>query len=131
MHCNSTMDGFIEAFRRYAELDGRSSRSEFWWFAGMNTLFGIVAMMIDRGLFPEAKAGRGPVALLYALIVASPSLAVSVRRLHDSGQSGWWMLMSVVPLIGQLVLFGMFVHESDAGENEYGPEPRPHPALTA
>jgi uncharacterized membrane protein YhaH (DUF805 family) len=125
------MDGFIEAFRRYAELDGRSSRSEFWWFAVMNTLFGIVAMMIDHGLFPESKAGRGPIALLYGVIVASPLLAVAVRRLHDSGQSGWWLLMSVVPLIGQLALFGMFVNESEAGENEYGPEPRAQPVLTA
>jgi uncharacterized membrane protein YhaH (DUF805 family) len=74
------------------------------------------------GLFPESD--RSVLALIYQLAVLLPALAVSVRRLHDTGRSGWWLLISFVPLLGGLVLFIFLVLDSQAGLNQFGPDPK-------
>ena len=68
--------------------------------------------------------GAGVLVSLYALVLLLPSLAVGARRLHDTGRSGWWLLIGLVPLIGSIVLIIFFVLDSQPGDNPYGPNPK-------
>lgn len=109
---------FIEVFQKYADFGGRAKRSEFWSFAIVDTIIRIalfvLALQVSWWLLALLS--------LYGLVVFIPGWAVTVRRLHDTGRSGWWLLLSLVPL-GVLVLFIFYLMGSD-GDNEYGPEPR-------
>ncbi|ELR64794.1 Hypothetical protein C942_01882 [Photobacterium marinum] len=73
---------------------------------------------------PGAAEGAGAIGAVYSLIVLVPAIAVGVRRLHDTGRTGWWMLIGLIPLIGFLVLLYFFVLDSNPGSNEYGPNPK-------
>jgi uncharacterized membrane protein YhaH (DUF805 family) len=90
-----------------------------------NTLITIVLGIIDgvTGLV-SAEAGIGLLSGLYTLAVLIPSIAVSVRRLHDTNRSGWWLLISLVPLVGAIVLLVFLVLDSQPGENQYGSNPK-------
>ena len=112
------MNWYVEVLKKYAVFSGRASRTEFWMFALISFIVCIVLSILDAIL--------GTVGLLYslyALAVLLPSLAVSVRRLHDISKSGWWVLISLVPVIGSIVLLIFFVLESKEGTNQYGPNP--------
>ncbi|MCZ2497319.1 DUF805 domain-containing protein [Xylophilus sp. Kf1] len=97
---------------KYAEFTGRASRSEFWWFVLFNLLVSIAAAEIHPTL-----------SLVVTLALLLPSCAVSVRRLHDIGRSGWWLLLQFVPLIGFLVLLFWHVQPSEPQDNAWGPPP--------
>jgi len=116
------MKWYIEALRKYAVFHGRARRREFWLFTIINTLIGLVLASFD-GTF-QASGGYGAVSGLYALGTLIPSLAVSVRRLHDTDRSGWWLLLSLVPFIGCLILFVVWLLAGDQAVNRYGPNPR-------
>ena len=92
---------------RYVEFDGRSRRSEYWWWA---------LMMFVCGFIPIVN-------FVVALGGFIPSMAVCVRRLHDTGRSGWWLLLVLVPLVN-LVLIYFYIQDSQPGTNEYGPNPK-------
>lgn len=95
-------------FSKYADFSGRASRAEFWWWA----LFGVVAYLV--ALFVD------PVVFLVLILgMFLPTLAVSIRRLHDSDRSGWWYLLSFVPF-GGLILFIFYLQSSSTGVNSYG-----------
>lgn len=113
------------ALKRYAEFEGRSRRKEYWYFVLFNIIFSLFAFWLDTalGLFNE-EYFTGPIQSLYALAVFIPGLAVAVRRLHDVGKSGWFLLISLIPLIGAIWLLVLFATESDNGENKYGSDPR-------
>jgi len=112
---------YLLALKKYAQFEGRSRRSEFWFFALFNLIIGLILGVIDTllGLF-------GILSILYGLAVLIPGLAVGVRRLHDIGQSGWLMLIGLVPFLGALVLLILFVMDSKPGENQYGENPKDH-----
>ncbi|KQM71323.1 DUF805 domain-containing protein [Xylophilus sp. Leaf220] len=95
--------------KKYVDFSGRASRSELWWFF----LFQILAYLVS-GLIHNV------VYMVVVLALLLPSLGVGVRRLHDVGRSGWWLLISVIPLVGGLVLLYWMVQPGDAGSNEYG-----------
>lgn len=105
-------------------FSGRACRSEYWMFFFFNTIIQIMLAYLDvaAGL-ADAERGAGPVLALYCLAVLIPTVAVSVRRLHDTGHSGWWMLLGLIPLIGTIVLLFFMVRASQPGPNEYGPNP--------
>ena len=112
---------------RYADFEGRARRREYWMFALFNVVVavGFVAVAGVLGLVSEILAGLFFLLYyLYALAVLVPSLAFTVRRLHDTGRSGWWVLVSVVPFVGGFVLLYFMVVEGDAGPNAYGPDPK-------
>jgi uncharacterized membrane protein YhaH (DUF805 family) len=111
------MNWYLEALKKYAVFRGRARRREYWYFM----LFSVLAM----ALF-EIVGGRtgGILLVVYALLLFLPSLAVSVRRLHDTNRSGWWLLINMVPFIGAIVLFVFLVLDSQRGENQYGPNPK-------
>ena len=117
------LDYFKLALSRYAEFDGRSRRSEYWYFALFVTIIGMVWGFVVGIL--AGVIGEWALMLSYIPTIAFfvPNLAVAVRRLHDVGRSGWWLLISLT-IIGIFVLLYWYVQDSEPGVNEYGPNPK-------
>jgi uncharacterized membrane protein YhaH (DUF805 family) len=113
------MQYFTDALKKYADFDGRATRTQFWMFLLFNLIFQVVllvlAQFIDIGV---ALLG------IYGLALMIPTLSINARRLHDTGRSGWWQLLVFVPIIGPIVLLVFYVTESQ-GDNQYGPRPTP------
>lgn len=107
--------------QKYADFSGRARRSEYWYFVLFGILTYIVAGLADM-LF--VKLIGFPILIWVAMLaMLVPSIAVVVRRLHDTSRSGWWMLLSLVPIASIVVLVFMFL-DSTPGTNEYGPNPK-------
>ena len=119
------MNWYLKVLKQYAVFSGRARRKEYWMFVLFNTIFAIVAMILDNilGIAPEL-IGAGPLYGLYILVMIIPSLAVAVRRLHDIGKSGWMFLIAFIPLIGGIWLFVLLVTDSKPGDNQYGQNPK-------
>lgn len=118
------MEWYLLAFRKFAEFKGRSPRKEYWMFTLFNLLIALGLGML-AGLVGGKEGGLTDVVSgLYTLVVFVPSLALSVRRLHDIGKSGWWMLITLIPLVGPLIMLFFMVKDSQPGTNEYGPNPK-------
>ena len=111
------MDTYVEVLRKYAVFSGRAPRLEFWLFTLINV---VVALVL--GILGVLVAWIVYLEVLFALAVLIPSLAVTVRRLHDTGRSGWWYFVVLIPLIGLIVLIIFLVQGSDQ-DNEHGPRP--------
>jgi len=119
------MNWYIEALKKYAVFGGRARRKEYWFFALFNIIISIVLAVIDgvTGSF-SAEAGVGLLGGIYTLAVLIPGIAVSVRRLHDTDRSGWWLFIALIPLIGAIVLLVFMVQDSKPGQNQYGANPK-------
>ncbi len=119
------MNWYLGVFKKYAMFGGRARRMEYWYFILFNFIVSFVLGVIDAmtGSF-SAEAGIGLLGGLYALAVLLPSVAVSVRRLHDTDHSGWWLLIALIPLIGAIVLLVFMVQDSKPGANQYGANPK-------
>jgi uncharacterized membrane protein YhaH (DUF805 family) len=126
--------GFGEAVKsfwsHYSKFKGRSRRSEYWWIQLFLVLTNLAVAAIDLFLMNGdvdrfiANGGGGIVGLIWILVTIVPALAVLVRRLHDTGKSGWWALIGFVPLVGGIVLLVFTVLDSDAGGNKFGESPK-------
>ena len=118
------MNWYLEVLKKYAVFNGRARRKEYWSFFLFNILVSILLAVIDMAIGSfNAEAGMGLLGGIYALAVLIPSIAVSVRRLHDTGRSGWWLLIALVPIIGVIVLV-IFMLQDSKPENQYGPNPK-------
>jgi uncharacterized membrane protein YhaH (DUF805 family) len=119
------MNWFIAALKNYAVFSGRSRRSEYWYFVLFYVIIYIVLAFVDgaTGTY-SARSGAGLFTTIFALGLLIPSLSVSVRRLHDTDRSGWWLLIGLIPLIGAIVLIVFFVQDSGEGTNRFGPNPK-------
>jgi uncharacterized membrane protein YhaH (DUF805 family) len=116
---------YLQALKKYAVFSGRSRRMEYWYFVLFNIIVSIVLGVIDGLLGTSGSyAGAGLLSGIYGLAVLIPSLAVTVRRLHDIDRSGWWILIALVPLIGVIVLLVFALLEGTPGDNQYGPNPK-------
>jgi len=113
------MNWYIEVLKKYAVFSGRARRTEYWIFFLFNF---IIAFAL--GFIEGLVKGPGVLGALYSLAVLIPSVAVGVRRLHDTNRSGWWLLISLIPLIGAIVLIVFTVQDSQPDENPYGPNPK-------
>jgi uncharacterized membrane protein YhaH (DUF805 family) len=115
---------FTDAIRRvlsqYVGFTGRARRSEFWYWTLFQIIVGIIASILDRAAFDR---NNGAFSVIVGLALLLPSLAVAVRRLHDSGRTGWWLLIGLIPVIGTIVLIIFYVQDSQ-GDNQYGPSPK-------
>ena len=119
------MNWYIEVLKKYTEFSGRSRRKEYWYFALFNVIITIILTMLDTALGTlNELTGYGVFNTAYSLAVLLPSLGVSIRRLHDIGKSGWWLLIGLIPLIGAIILIVFFIKDSQPGENQYGPNPK-------
>ena len=119
------MNWYLDVLKKYAVFSGRARRKEYWMFFLFNLIITVVLILIDSlmGTF-SPQAGLGLLSGLYSLAVLIPSIAVTVRRLHDTGRSGWWILIGLIPIIGTIVLLIFMVLDSQPGENQYGPNPK-------
>ena len=119
------MNWFLVVLKKYATFSGRAQRAEYWWFYLISTLIIIGLSLIDQatGTLDE-ETGMGLLTTLYSLAILIPSIAVGVRRLHDTGRSGWWLLIGLIPVLGSIVLIVFFVLDSEPGENAYGANPK-------
>ena len=118
------MSWYLEALKKYAVFGGRSRRKEYWYFLLFNIIVAIVLAWIDALLGTFSSSGIGVLSGIYGLAILLPSLAVTVRRLHDIDRSGWWILINLFPLIGSIVLLVFAVSEGTPGSNRYGPNPK-------
>jgi uncharacterized membrane protein YhaH (DUF805 family) len=119
------MKYYLQALSNYANFTGRARRKEYWMFLLFNMIFAFIAMIIDNILGRAApELGYGVVYVLYALAVFIPGLAVTVRRLHDVGKSGWMYFIVLIPIIGAIWLLVLLVSEGDQTRNEYGENPK-------
>lgn len=117
------MKWYLKVLKQYADFKGRARRKEFWMFTIFNTIFAGIAMALDN-ITGLAEMGPGPIYGLYGLAMLIPSLALMVRRMHDIGKKGTMLLVGLIPIIGGIWLFLLFIKDSAQGDNAYGANPK-------
>lgn len=117
------MDLYLDVLKKYAVFTGRSDRKECWMFILFNFIITFTLSYIGGFLGSGIGALISMLVLLYCFAVFLPSVGVSIRRLHDTGRSGWFMLIGVVPIIGSIILIVLMAMDSQPGDNQYGPNP--------
>lgn len=118
------MNWYLKVLKQYADFKSRASRTEYWMFVLFNLIFASVAMIIDNVLgIAFAGTGIGIFYSLFAVALLIPCLAVTVRRLHDIGKSGRFILLALIPVVGTIWLFVLLAKKSTPGENKYGENP--------
>ena len=120
------MSWYIEVLKKYFVFSGRARRSEYWYFVLFNFLISIALTAADFALgnIDLETGGTGLISTIYSLAVLIPGLAVSVRRLHDTDRTGWWLLIAFIPVIGAIALLVFFFQDSQQGNNQYGDYPK-------
>jgi uncharacterized membrane protein YhaH (DUF805 family) len=119
------MTWFISAVKKYAVFRGRSRRKEYWYFVLVAVLASGLLRLVDTalGLNFGDRSTYGALQSLWWLVLLIPSLAVAVRRLHDTDRSGWW-LINLVPVIGFIVFVVFAAQAGTPGPNRYGADPK-------
>lgn len=113
------MSWYIEVLKKYAVFSGRARRAEYWMFYLFNILIAIAISIV------EAIIGTAGILVgIYFLAIMLPILGVTVRRLHDTNRSGWWIFISLVPAIGGIILLVFLVQDSSEGDNQFGENPK-------
>jgi uncharacterized membrane protein YhaH (DUF805 family) len=116
------------ALSKYADFNGRARRSEYWYFALTNILITLALyVLIFIGAvarIPFVSMVFGGLVVVFALGTIIPSIAVLVRRLHDTGKSGWYYFVSLIPIAGPIWLLVLLCTEGNKGPNEYGEDPK-------
>ncbi len=100
---------YIGVWKNFFGFEGRAGRSEFWYFVLVNFIVSLLFNVISATL-----------GMIYSLAVLIPSIALGIRRMHDIGKSGWWLLIALIPIIGFFVLIFFYVQPSEEGENRFG-----------
>jgi uncharacterized membrane protein YhaH (DUF805 family) len=128
------MQWYLDVLRKYAVFTGRARRREFWYFALFNffvqfAILLVVSLLLTlSGQYNQLTVDY--VSGLYSLAVLFPSVGVAIRRLHDIGASGWWLLIIFIPFLGATALLVMYCLDSQPGTNQYGPNPKAVEAAT-
>jgi uncharacterized membrane protein YhaH (DUF805 family) len=121
------MEWYLLAWKRFGEFTGRSRRKEYWSFQLIFLLIYVPLYVVGLAL-RENQGGIGMLVMglcvVWSLACFVPSLSCAVRRLHDIGKSGWWLLISLVPLVGGIILIVFLATDSEPGPNKYGPSPK-------
>ena len=118
------MNWYTGVLKKYAVFSGRARRKEYWMFVLINIIVSVVFVAIDNVIGTASDSGTGVLSGLYSLAVLLPTLAVLVRRLHDTNRSGWWILINLVPFIGSLWLLFILASDGTPGDNSYGSNPK-------
>jgi uncharacterized membrane protein YhaH (DUF805 family) len=119
------MKYYVDVMKKYAVFNGRARRKEYWMFVLFNLIFLIVAMILDNILGTKISGlPYGLIYCLYAVAIIVPALAVSIRRLHDIGKSGWYIFVNLIPLAGFIWYLVLLCSSGNTGENKYGPDPK-------
>jgi uncharacterized membrane protein YhaH (DUF805 family) len=112
------MNWYVEVLKKYAVFNGRARRKEYWMF----TLFSVIASIVLA--IVDAVIGTQALEIIYGLATLLPTLGVSVRRLHDTDRTGWWILIGLIPLVGFIVMLVFLASEGTSGQNKYGANPK-------
>ncbi len=115
----TVVEWYLKVLKNYVGFEGRARRTEYWMFV----LFNFIASLI-LGFIGGFIGLDSILSYIYSLAVLLPSLAVAVRRLHDTGRSGWMILLSLIPLVGAIVLIVFMCQDSQPGDNKYGSNPK-------
>ncbi|UBO75265.1 DUF805 domain-containing protein [Aeromonas rivuli] len=113
------MAWYLTVMKKYAVFSGRARRKEYWMFVLCNLGIALVLSLLGQLIGLKEQ-----IANLYSLVVLLPSLAVGVRRLHDTDRCGWWLLINLIPVVGTLVFLYFMVCEGEAGPNRFGEDPK-------
>ena len=120
------MDAVKSCFEKYATIQGRARRAEYWWFY-LFIIIAYIVVSVVAGVLSAIIPILGAVAFgalaLGAIAILIPSICVTVRRLHDQDRSGWWILIAFVPAIGGIVLLVFMILRGTEGDNRFGPDP--------
>ena len=117
------MTAVKHVFANYANFQGRARRSEFWWFYLFSIICNFVASIVDSAI------GLPILSIVLVLGLIIPSLAVTIRRMHDTGRSGWWIFIVLIPLVGIILYIYWFVQRGTVGSNAWGEDPYDAPAM--
>ena len=118
------MSWYLQVLKKYTDFNGRARRKEYWFFVLFYFIIYTILRIVDIviGVY-NTESSIGILSGVYILALIIPFYAVMIRRLHDTGKSGWWSLLGIIPLIN-LILLIFFVQDSQTGENQYGPNPK-------
>jgi uncharacterized membrane protein YhaH (DUF805 family) len=125
---------YLDVWRGYADFSGRARRKEYWFFSLFHSLTVISGAFLADALSKENRTiGTifGSIVVLYFLASIVPTLAVTVRRLHDVDKSGWWYFISFIPFVGPIWLLILTCTDGTPGPNQYGPDPKSADAVTS
>jgi len=121
------MDAYLDGWANYFKFSGRARRREYWSFVLIN---GLVSAGLAVGNTLATQSDGVPIhffgvlAMFFSLAVGIPSLSAFVRRMHDTGRSGWWLFISLLPLIGSIIQLVFLLQDGEPGENKYGVNPK-------
>lgn len=119
-------------FSKYVDFSGRARRSEFWYFLLFSFLVQVVTSIVDAIIgtdFDDTSGGL--ISTVASLALLLPSIAVTARRLHDIGKSGWWQLLAIIPIIGWIIVIIWYCTDTKRGDNQHGPDPKYGPSPEA
>jgi uncharacterized membrane protein YhaH (DUF805 family) len=118
---------YLDVWRGFADFSGRARRKEYWYFTLFHFIMALAGDIIAGAIYPENPVlgtAFGVIVLLYFLASIVPTIAVTVRRLHDVDKSGWWYFIAFIPFIGGIWLLVLTCTDGTAGPNQYGPDPK-------
>ncbi|MBX7228376.1 MAG: DUF805 domain-containing protein [Burkholderiaceae bacterium] len=121
------MNTYIEVAKKYMVFTGRSRRTEYWTFTLINVAIFIILSVLGAilGLIAGILGTIvSIISMLFSLVMLLPGIAAGIRRLHDTGRSGWWLLIVLIPFVGGLILIYFLVLDSQPGSNQYGANPK-------
>jgi uncharacterized membrane protein YhaH (DUF805 family) len=122
------LNWYIDVVKKYTVFVGRACRAEYWYFSLVHTLVSVLLSVLDFSLgYAHLSIGVGLLSGVYTLAVMLPVAGVTIRRLHDTNRSGWWLLIAFIPLLGLIALLVMLTLKGTDGENPYGAEAAPKP----
>ncbi|MCX3395266.1 DUF805 domain-containing protein [Citrobacter amalonaticus] len=114
------MNWYLSVIKNYTGFSGRARRKEYWMFALINMIICAVLNVIQAVIGMETPY----ISIIYSLGILLPSIAVAIRRLHDTERSGWWLLLSLIPIIGTIVIIVFLCQNGTAGANRFGADPK-------
>ncbi|MER6192195.1 DUF805 domain-containing protein [Streptomyces cyaneofuscatus] len=117
------MDWYLAVLKNYAGFSGRARRKEYWMFTLISFVISLVLSIIGNLI------GADFLSYIYAVAILIPTLAVAVRRLHDTSRSGWWLLIGLIPLVGFIILIVFLASEGKQEPNQYGTNPKLAPQV--
>jgi uncharacterized membrane protein YhaH (DUF805 family) len=118
------MNWYVTVLQKYAVFTGRARRKEYWMWVLFNLIISIILNIIDFVADLHIGANLGILSFIYGLAVLIPSIAVIVRRLHDTNRTGWWIFIVLIPFVGAIILIVFAALDSSPGDNRYGPNPK-------
>lgn len=128
------INAYVNYWKNYANFRDRARRADYWWAVLCQgiilTVLSIIMMTVTMGAIMSGRSMGGfailisLVTVVFSLASIIPTLSLAIRRLHDTGRSGWWYLIAFVPMVGGIALFVFMCLAGTPGDNQYGSDPK-------